>query len=98
MVGIQGIGGVPEPRPERPANVRDNRPSPSADQDQSSDGVVISSEAQAAAAVTRIIQASTDQQEVRPERVEEARQSIERGDFQKPEVVRAVAERISRLL
>lgn len=98
MVGIQGIGGVPEPRPERPSGVRDNRSNPSADQEASSDGVVISSEAQAAAAVTRIIQATTDESQVRADRVEEARQSIERGDYRRPDVVRTVAERISRLL
>jgi len=99
MVGIQGIGGIPEPRPERPSNTRDNRTGPSADaEQQSSDGVVISSEAQAAAAVARIIQASESQPEVRTERVEEARAAVERGDFRRPEVVRVVAERLSRLL
>jgi hypothetical protein len=35
---------------------------------------------------------------VRTERVEEARAAIERGDYRQPEVVRVVAERLSRLL
>lgn len=98
MVGIQGIGGPQEPRPDRPSSVRDNRPSPSTDQETASDGVVISSEAQAAAAtLTKALQARADQ-DVRAERVEAARQAIDRGDFRRSEVVKVVAERISRLL
>ena len=97
MVGIQGIGGPQEPRPDRPSSVRDNRPSPSTDQDTASDGVVISSEAQAAAALTQTLKVRPDQ-EVRTERVEAARQAIERGDYKKQDVVQVVAERISRLL
>ena len=97
MVGIQGIGGPQEPRPDRPSSVRDNRPSPSTDQDTATDGVVISSEAQAAAALTKTLQVRPDQQ-VRAERVEAAKQAIERGDYKKQDVVQVVAERISRLL
>ncbi len=96
--GIQGLGGPQEPRPDRPASVRDNRPSSSAESEKSSDGVVISSEAQAAAAVARTIQLSANQAQVRSERVDEARASLERGDYRKPDVVQQVAERISRLL
>ena len=96
MVGIQGIGGAPEPRPSRSSGVRDNRPSPSADQETASDGVVISSGAQAAAVLTKTIQAGAD--EVRAARVEAARQAIERGDYRRPDVVKVVAEKISRLL
>ena len=97
MVGIQGIGGTPEPRPSRSSGVRDNRPSPSADQEPASDGVVISSEAQAAAALTKTLLAvSTD--DVRAARVEAARQAIERGDYRRPDAVKVVAEKISRLL
>jgi len=96
MVGIYGIGGPQEPRPDRPSSVRDNRPSPSTDKEPASDGVVISSEAQAAAAITKTLQAGVD--DVRSERVEAARQAIERGDYRRPEVAKVVAERISRLL
>jgi hypothetical protein len=60
--------------------------------------VVISSEAQAAAAVAQTIQLSADQAQVRVERVDAAKASLERGDYRKPEVVQQVAERISRLL
>lgn len=96
MVGIYGVGGPQEPRPDRPSSVRDNRPSPSAEKETASDGVVISSEAQAAAAITKTLQAGVD--DVRAERVEAARQAIERGDYRRPEVAKVVAERISRLL
>jgi hypothetical protein len=98
VTGIQGIGGPQEPRPDRPANVRDNRPSQSADSEPTSDGVVISSEAQAAAAVAKTIELSADQAQVRAERVDAAKASLERGDYRKPDVVQQVAERISRLL
>ena len=98
MVGIQGIGGPQEPRPDRPSSVRDNRSSPSTDQDTASDGVVISSGAQAAAAaLTKTFQAHAEQ-EVRTERIEAAKQAIERGDYRRPEIVKVVADRISRLL
>ena len=99
MVGIQGIGGVPEPKPERPANVRDSKQSPSADgASSSSDGVVISSEAQAAAVVAKSIQATQGQDDIRTERVEAAKEAIERGDFKKPGIVEVVADRISKFL
>ena len=98
MVGIQGIGGVPEPKPERQANVRNDKQSPPAKSEKASDGVVISSEAQAAAVVAKSIQAAQSQPEVRADRVEEAKQAIERGDYKKPEVVATVADRVSKLL
>ena len=98
MGGINGIGGVPEPRSERPANVRDRQNTPPPSSDAPSDGVVISSEAQAAAAVTRIIEAASVQPEIRQERVEEARAALERGDFKNPDIVQKIAERISKIL
>ncbi|MCH8204740.1 MAG: flagellar biosynthesis anti-sigma factor FlgM [Candidatus Hydrogenedentes bacterium] len=97
MVGIQGIGGVPEPKPERPANVRNSKQSPSAE-GASSDGVVISSEAQAAAVVAKSIQVTQGQIDIRTERVEAAKEAIERGDFKKPEIVEVVAGRVSKFL
>ena len=99
MVGIQGLGGVPEPKPERPANVRDNKQSPSAEGASSaSDGVVISSEAQAAAVVAKSIQVTQDQIDIQTERVEAAKEAIERGDFKNPEIVQIVADRVSKFL
>jgi anti-sigma28 factor (negative regulator of flagellin synthesis) len=98
MVGIQGIGGVPEPRPDRPAGTRDTRSSGSAAPSNEGDDVVISSEAQAAATLAAAVQAGIRQADVRPERVEAARDAIERGAFRDPEAVKVVAERIQRLL
>lgn len=99
MVGIQGIGGIPEPKPERPANVRDSKQSPPAEgASTSSDGVVISSEAQAAAVVAKSLQVSQGQDEIRADRVQAAKESIERGDFKKPEIVEVVADRVSKFL
>ncbi len=96
MVGIQGVGGPQEPRPDRSSGVRDSRPSPSADQESASDGVVISSGAQAAAALVRSLQPGAN--EIRAVRVEAAKQAIERGDYRRPDVVKVVAEKIGRLL
>jgi rare lipoprotein A len=49
MVGIQGIGGVPEPKPDRSTSTRDNKEAAGASTATSKDGVAIISEAQAAA-------------------------------------------------
>ena len=99
MVGINGIGGIPEPKPDRPANVRDNKQSNApTDSTSSSDDVVISSEAQAAAVVASSIQATEGQGDIRAERVEEAKAAIERGDYKNPDIVEVVAERLNKLL
>ena len=97
MVGIQGVGGIPEPKPERPAKVRQKEQ----DAAQSSlvkDGVLISSEAQAAAKLASTIQALAGSYDVRAERVAGAKERIERGEYRNPEVVAKVAERVSKYL
>jgi len=98
MVAIQGIGGVPEPKPERPAKVRDVKEREVATSGQVTDGLVVSSEAQAAAKLAQLIKTASEESEVRAERVDAARQSIERGEYRNPEVVAKVAERISKYL
>jgi anti-sigma28 factor (negative regulator of flagellin synthesis) len=98
MGGIQGIGGVPEPRPDRPPGARDvDRATPSGNND-SSDEVVISSQAQAAAVIADTLQAASTQPDIRADRVAEARAALERGDYRKPDVVATVAERIGKFL
>ncbi len=98
MGGIQGIGGVPEPRSDRPSGARDaDRTAPSSSSD-SSDQVEISSQAQAAAVIANAIQASSTQPDIRTDRVAEARAALERGDYRKPDVVASVAERIGKFL
>ncbi len=98
MVGIQGISGIPEPKPERPAKVRETREPNVAASKSGPDGVIISSEAQAAARVAQLIQSAEQGGDVRMERVEAARERLERGDYKNPEVVAKVAERISKYL
>jgi len=96
MVAIHGIGGIPEPTPERPAKVREGRERPAASQAQ--DDVVISSEAQAAAKIAQLVQDTQDASDVRAERVEAAKENIRRGNYKDPEVVAKVAEKISKYL
>jgi len=105
MVGIQSVGGIPEPVPEKPTKVKSDRDSGVKDirgsgkvNPPKEDQVVISSEAQAAAELSRLIQLSKEQEAVRPEKVEEAKQHLERGDYKKPEVVQKIAERIMKIL
>ena len=97
MVGIQGVGGIPEPKPERPAKVREKETDVSQDS-LVKDGVLISSEAQAAAKLARTLQSALETQDVRAERVAAARERIDRGEYRNPEVVAKVAERISKYL
>lgn len=96
MVAIHGIGGVPEPTPERPAKLRDTRDREPVGSAQ--DGVVISSEAQAAARLAQLVQEAKEEADVRTERVEAARENLRRGDYKNPDVVAKVAEKISKYL
>ena len=104
MVGIQGLGGVQEPTSDRPGKVRGDREtaaraaSEANTQTQAKDDVLISSEAQAAAEVSRIIQLTKPENEIRVDRVAAAKERIERGDYKRPEVVAQVAERLLKYL
>ncbi|MBI1319219.1 MAG: hypothetical protein GC168_09780 [Candidatus Hydrogenedens sp.] len=104
MVGISGLGGIPEPKSEGPAKARNERESASEASEVSSgsassgDGVKISSEAQAAAELSRIIAQSRIQPELRAEKVAAARERIESGAYKDPEVVAKVAERLLNIL
>ncbi len=98
MVGIQGIGGVPEPKPDRPTSTRDNKEAAGDSTATSKDGVAISSEAQAAAQIAQTIQVAASQPDIRADRVAEAKVAIERGDFKNPEVVGQVADKINKFL
>jgi hypothetical protein len=99
MVGIQGIGGIPEPAPERPANARDRKDADNPAGAPAQDGVVISSEAQAAAAaLAKAVQAANLGADIRAERVAAAQQALERGDYRRPDIVQIVADRIEKYL
>jgi anti-sigma28 factor (negative regulator of flagellin synthesis) len=98
MAGIQGIGGVPEPAPDRSAGVRDKKRDESVKSALTQDDVLISSEAQAAAKIAQLLQVAREQSEIRAERVSAAKAALERGDYKKPEVVQVVAQRIQDFL
>jgi len=98
MVGVQGVGGVPEPAPERPLNVRDRRREEAvASASAGTDDVLISSEAQAAAKLASLV-ALAKQDDVREDRVEQAKQSLAAGEHKRPEVVAELAQRLSKFL
>ena len=98
MVGIHGIGGVPDPKPERTSPQRERSEAAPTKNGETQDAVVISSEAQAAARLTELLQAAADQPDVRADKIAAAKAAIERGDYQKPDVVRTVAERLNKYL
>ena len=98
MVGIQGLGGVEGPRPDRPAGARDRKDNTSPSTESGKDGVIISTAAQAAVAIANTVQASDGQPDIRAERVAEAREALERGDHKDPDVVAVVVDRISKFL
>jgi anti-sigma28 factor (negative regulator of flagellin synthesis) len=97
MIGVQGIGGVQEPaKPERSSSAKETeRVEKTAE---SSDGLEVSTQGQAAVTVAKVIEASADQPDIRADRVAAAKLAIERGDYKKPEVVEAVAQRINKIL
>ena len=99
MAGINGIGGIPEPAPERPVNTRDRRrdDAVASSSASSTDDVLISSEAQAAAKIANLVQLAK-QDTIRTDRVEQAKAALDRGDYKKPEVVSELAKRLSKLL
>lgn len=106
MVGIQGLGGVPDPKPGGPAKARNDREN-STDASQragdasaalSSDGVEISSEARAAAEVVRIIEATKTDSDIRTDKVEAARERLAQGSYKDPEVVAQLADKLLKYL
>lgn len=106
MVGIQGLGGTPEPKSGGPTKVRNERDAAPTSRTSNStsvnsaaeDNVVISSEAQVAAEVARLVQAGGTQSDIRTERVEAARANLEQGSYKDPSVVSQVADKILKYL
>lgn len=100
MVNIEGLGGVQEPKSNRPANTRPSQTHEETDAtpSASSDAVVISSGAQAAARIAQLIQASGTEPDIRTDRVEAAKAAIARGDYKNPDVIANVAEGVNKLL
>lgn len=106
MVGLQGLGGVPDPKPGGPAKVRNDRDnavdSARGTGDSSAaageDGVVISSEARAAAAVVQIIESTRTQTEIRTDKVDAARERLAQGSYKDPQVVSQLADKLLKYL
>ena len=97
MGGVQGIGGPHGPAPERPADMRGRNDTP-APKENARDGVSLSTRAQDAAMVSRVIQVTKGESDIRMDRVAAARENLEQGLFQRREVVAEVAARIERLM
>ncbi len=94
MVGITGVGGVPDPTPERPSNVRNKKkdePQGAAGQD----GVQISAEAQSAANLRHLLEIAKDEPDIRADRVREAREALDQEAFKLPGAIAEVARRLS---
>ena len=94
MVGVQGIGSIPEPANPRRAQGRAS--GFDAAGAEARDEVRISPVAQEAASVARLIEEAERQAEVRAEHVAEVKASLERGTYKLQEVVLQVAARVSR--
>lgn len=95
MVGINGIGGIPEPANPRRAQGTDNKIAAQAPNATDGDEALFSDEAKEAASLGRMIEAANQQSEVRAEAIERARQNLEKGVHQILDVVRVVAARIA---
>lgn len=104
MVGIQGLGGVPEPKSGGTDKVRNERGSSAKKSEEttltgsSGDGVTISSEARQAAEVNRVQQLTKSQEEIRTEKVERAKERISEGNYRTREAVEKVAREILKLI
>jgi len=97
MAGIQGINGVPEPTPERPATARDRR-RVEGQAPESRDGVEISPEAKEAANVQRLADLAKNEPDIRADRVAVAKERLERGEYKDLNVLRQVARELMKYL
>ncbi len=101
MVSLEGLTGIPDPKSGQSSRIRNSRQKPEENgvtRGKSADGVTISNEAKAAADVVRIVQLTRNQDEIRMDKVESARQNIANGNYKDPEVVAKVAEKIMKML
>jgi len=94
MVGVEGIGRIPEPaspkRAQRHAGHSEAAPVAARDE------MRLSPAAQDAADVARLLAEAERQAEIRTERVAEVNASLERGTYKLQEVVLQVAARMSK--
>lgn len=97
MVGINGIGGVPELANTKPGQVRDPV-APVAGSEVRADGVEISNAAQQVQGMARLLQLTEAQKEIRQKEVERARENIEQGTYRVVSVILQVAARVGKLV
>lgn len=105
MVAIQGLGGIPEPKPEQPSKVRKDRETAGAGgvsaggkgQD-GGDDIIISSEARAAAEVAKLISSSAGTSDIRAEKVAAAKERLANGAYKDPATVAKTAEKLLKYL
>ena len=96
MTGIQGVGGPAGPVPDRPNDVQNRKRDAGRAEASSRDGVAISSEAQQAAEVQRLVQLAASQDDVRVDKVAAARERLEQGDFKLENRVAEVARQLMK--
>lgn len=98
MADVSRIGGLPNPqRPEDAARVEAERRRAAAargDEAQATDGVAISPEARRAAEALRFAEFARAEPDVRPDAVDAARERLDRGELDRPDVVRRAVERL----
>lgn len=98
LSGIQGLGGVSGPKPDRPDDKPAHKPVNGDEKAQTGDGVVISSEAQAAARVASLTLRAQGESDIRADKVQAAKEAIERGDYKNPDIVSETAAKINKIL
>lgn len=98
MIGIQGISAIQEPNGPKssgPGRAKDaEKPIVTSNQD----GVTISPEAEKAAEAKSVVSDAAAANELRQERIEQAKERIEEGTYKVQDVVRQVASRLTRFV
>ncbi|HIA48477.1 MAG TPA: flagellar biosynthesis anti-sigma factor FlgM [Candidatus Hydrogenedentes bacterium] len=97
MIGIQGFGSVPKPSGPKQGPGQAKEPEKSG-YSASSDGVEFSPEAEDASAASSVLNEISTTSDVRNERVQQAKESIEKGTYRVQDVVRQVASRLSKFV
>lgn len=97
MVDVSRIGGLPDPQGPDPARAdatrRRVRPT-EAEAAATEDGVAISAEARRAAEALRFASFARSEPDVRQERVDAARERLDRGELDRPETVERAVGRL----
>jgi len=91
---VRGVGASPDVLRLTQNGARSERTSPRQERNEGLDGIAFSSEA-SELALARNLEPEASQADVRSERIEQARQNLERGVQQVNAVLQAVARRIS---